>query len=118
MSAEIRPERKRLPKSTRAKIREEEAAIRKEMGITKPSLDSSNWEKAVGILKVKLNGWDEQFAQFTPALKMFFEIRQKIRLTGYKPEMFKEFQSKYGPKVIERLKPALTLITEIVGKQR
>lgn len=118
MSAERRPERRRLPKSVRAQIRRNKAETRKRSGVTQPSVDSSDWEMAVEFMKVRLADWEKHFAPHLLMLKEYFKIRQEIGIVGFKPEMFREFQAEHDPELFEKLKPAFAVITQFVGKPK
>lgn len=110
------PERVRLAKGTRRRVREGKSHLREEIGLTRPSPDSTLWNKTEEILKLKLGeDYSGKYAPHSRILREFFDLRVGIR-QGDPLDEVKKFQVKYAPELLLELKPAFVIIREIIGK--
>lgn len=110
------PERIRLPRGTRKRIREAKSHLRQEIGLTRSSPDSILWNRAEEILKLRLGEeYGQKYAPHTGVLREFFDLRIGIN-QGDSLDEIKKFQEKYDPELLHGLRSAFIIIIEIIGK--
>lgn len=107
-----------MSKGTRKYIRQLKSEVRREMGITRPQVDSVEKEKLNIFLQLKLGSQYEKYAHHFPTLWEFCQIRETIRKEGFRKELIDDFQAKHGRELLSELSPALSIILEYVGKNK
>ncbi len=110
------PERIRLSKGTRRRIRQAKSHLRHDIGLIQPSPDSTLWYQTEEILRIKLGeDYGGKYAPHTRILREFFDLRLGIK-QGDSLDKVKEFQEKYDPELLRELAPVFIIIRGIIGK--
>ncbi|OGD86042.1 hypothetical protein A2Z23_01155 [Candidatus Curtissbacteria bacterium RBG_16_39_7] len=112
------PEKSQLSQGEKEYVRRLKNEIRDLIEVTQPGPDSTAWNKTIEILQLELVDWEKNYAPNTPILHEFFDIRQTI-WTGGSLRLHnrnQEFLEKHGSQLITKLKPAIGLIIDIVGR--
>lgn len=108
--------KKRLPKSTRVRVRALKAEERREIGLPQFQKDSQSKDRFEEFLRLRLG---PAYGEFAPHFSIFNEfrlLREEIKITGYNKKLLDEFQDKHGKEKLSDLARVLRLVIEYVGK--